>query len=625
MTFNKRIAFIALVIIAAGACKSKQPPSAEVLEFVKSFDGKTLPEARELLNSESEKATSFIDFMKSFEKEKPKSFKPEEEEFDQPFKLTPAEEYAAKYAAYFDGIGFKQIMEAPNSTVGTDGAFRSSSDFSGIDAPDFTTVKIFFHDGTTDTKPYAMDASTNIPVVKTMDSIVADVSYSYPTKIAVLTLDKQHDKLTYKGAEIKIDKMSDNRVRLMMGDSAFKDYVHVEALNKDGKPLGYSSTNSGANNPEDMTRLLLNFSKTLKGLIRKLDKGAFKDVAALQKEIAAEMPDGSPFDEGHNGYTEGYYRGNVAKVNVYMADSRHTEKKQMTLKNLEPNYAGLFLTKDGKSANYGFTDASGKFAIAPTYKKLSPLNAYFFVNEDYNGIYYYRLDTAGRKLVKIDDVVKELNSQLVTVHKEGKANSMGLMDGNGHLIIPAAYDAIYQDPEEAVLYANKTEEDGPLQGINTLYDYNGHLISPDGFYTSGGSYHSGFLLVIDKAHKIYFIDNKGKKVIDLKGYVDAEPFSEGLARVRVAGGNYGFINTKGVLVIPCIYSSSSATFSGGLAMVRRENGDASEVGLINTKNEPVLPFRKASSTSESGEGLKREYVIDGKKYNARGVALPADK
>ncbi|HEY9259459.1 WG repeat-containing protein [Chitinophaga sp.] len=621
MTFTIRITLIALVMIAGSACKSKQPPSAEVLAFVKTFDGKTLTEAREMLHAESERVSSFIDFMKSFDKESPKSFKPEEEEFDKPFQLTPATEYAAKYAAYFEGIGFQQSMEVPNSTVATDGPFRSNSDFSGLDAPDFTTTKIFFHDGSIDTKPYAIDASTTIPGVKTMDSILADVRYSYPVKISVLTLDEQHDKLTYKGAEIKIDKMGDNRVRLLMGDSAFRDYIHVEALNKDGKPLDYTGRNSGVNSPDDMNRLLVNFSKTLKGLISKLDKGRFKDIDALQKEIAAEMPDGSPFDEGHNGYTEGYYKGNVVKVKVYMADVHHIETTQLTLKNLEPNYAGLFLTKDGKSGNYGFTDGSGAFVIPATYKKLSQLNPYFFANEDYNGYYYYRLDTGRRQLVKVDYVVKELTSQLATVNKEGAANAMGVMDGNGNMIIPMGYDDIYLDPVEPILFANKTDADKPYEGINTLYTCSGQLLSPDSYYTAGGTFHSGLLLVIDHARKIYFIDNKGKKAIDLNGYVDAEPFSDGLARVRVTDGKYGFINTSGKLVIPCIYTDASTTFSEGIAMVRRDNKGDAESGLINTKNETVLPFRKASSTYESGAGVKREYTIDGIKYNAKGEEI----
>jgi hypothetical protein len=618
MMFAKPITFFAIAMMALGACKPKQP-SEEVLEFVKEFDGKSLAEAREILHTENERVDNFIDFMKHFGEEKTKSFKPEEEEFAAPYKPKAAEELAAKHAAWFEGVGFRQLLEYPNSAVGADGDFRHSN--SDIDAPDLFTAKIFFHDGSTDEKKYAMDGSTKIPTVKTMDSILVDASYSYPTKVVMLTLDKQHDKVTYKGAEIKIDKMGDNRVRLLMGDKAYHDFMHIDALNKDGKPLDYTGTNSGANSPDDMRKLLGDFSKTLKSLISKLDKGRFKDVAALQQEIKAQMPDGSPFDEGRDGYTEGYFKGNVAKVNVYLAENVHKEKKQLTLKNLDPNYSGLFMTKDDKSGNYGFKDGSGQFVIPATYKKLSPINPYFFASEDYNGYYYYRLDTATKKLLKLDYEVKELTSQLVTVAKPGATNGTGVMDGNGNMIVPATYEGVYLDATESVLYANKSEEDGPLQGITTLYDYRGQLLSPDAYYTSGATYHNGLLLVMDKAHKICFIDNKGKKAIDLKGYIDAESFSDGLARVRDAGSNnYGFINTKGQRVIPCNYTTA-ASFNEGISMVYKNNNDTSEVGLINVKNEPVVSFRHASSVSESGDGAKKEYAFDGKKFNAHGVEI----
>lgn len=612
----KPVTFLAMAIIAVSGCKPQQP-SEEVLEFVKEFDGKTLPEARAMLNSENEKVESFIHFMKNFKEERPKSFKPEEEDFTTAFKQKPEVELEAQYAAWFDGIGFKQEVEYPNSVVGVDGEFRHTSNFSDIDAPYLTTAKIFFHDGTTSDKSYAMDGSTGIPSVKTIDSIQAEAHYSYPTKVTALTLDKQHNKVTYKGAEIKIDKMGDNRVRLLMGHKAYHDYIHIDALNKDGKPLDYTGKNNGANNPEDMTRLLDDFNKTLKSLISKLDKGRFKDVAALQEEIKAQLPKGSPFDEVQDGYAEGYYKGNVAKVVVYLAETTKDVKKQLTLKNIDPNYSGLLMAKDAKSGNYGFTDASGQFVIPATYKKLSQLNPYFFANEDYNGYYYYRLDTATKKLVKLDYEAKELTSELATVSKPGATNATGVMDGNGNLIIPASYETIYIDTAEAVLYANKSEEDGPLQGINTLYDYSGHLISPESYYTSGNTYHNGLLLVTDKSRKTYFIDNKGKKAIDLKGYVETEPFSDGLARVRDGKNSYGFINTKGTLVIPCMYESASS-FNEGISMARKTNNDQSEVGLINTKNEVVVPFRQASSTSQSGEGAQMEYNFDDKKFNARG-------
>lgn len=621
MQFAKPITILAIGTIAMMACKPKQP-SEEVLEFVKEFDGKTLAEARQMLQSESEKVDGFIGFMKTFKAEKPESFKPEDEKLTDPYVQKGAAELEAKYVALLAGdLGFKQEVQYPGSVVGIDGDFRRTSDFSDISTPDFTTAKIFFHDGTTLEKPYAMDANTALPSVKTIDSIQADVAYSYPTKVTMLTLDKSHHKVTFKGAEIKIDKMTDNWVRLLMGGVAFHDYIQIEALNKDGKPLDYSSRNSGIDSPGDLNQLMADFSKALKSMIAKLDKGGFKDVAALQAEIKKQFPNGTPFDEaGHDGYVEGFFKGNVAKVNVYLTDDRKKVAQKMTIKNLDPNYSGLFMTGDEKTQAYGFKDATGQFVIPPTYKKLNQLNPYFFANEDYNGYYYYRLDTATRKLVKLDYEARELTSQLATVTKPGVTNGTGVMDGNGNLIIPANFDAIFLDPHEAVLFANRSEEDAPLQGANSLYDYSGHLLSPDVYYTSGGTFHDGFLLVIDKARKIYFVDNKGKKAIDLKGYVDAEPFSEGLAVVRNENHQFGFINTKGAVAIPCSYTSASS-FNEGIAMVSRTKNDQSEIGLINTKNEAVVPFKQVSSSGQSGEGAKKEYTLDDKKYNAKGVEI----
>ncbi|WP_177192313.1 WG repeat-containing protein [Chitinophaga arvensicola] len=621
MTFVKPMAFFAIGMMALSACKSKQS-SEGVQEFVKEFDGKTLEEARGILQNESDKVEGFLGFMKNFKEEKPKHFKPEEEEVGTPYVQKTAAELEDRYTALLGGkMGFQQEIKHPNSVIVVDGDFRNSSEFADVDFPDFTTTKIFFHDGSSLEKSYAVDGNSAIPSPKIIDSVKADAEYSYPTKVEKLTLDKQNDKVTFKGASIRIDKMGDNRVRILMGNKAMHDYLHVEALNKDGKPLDYSSKNSGVNNPDDMNRLLVDFSKTLKSLITRIDKGSFKDVAALQAAIKKEMPDGSPFDEGgQDGYVEGFFKGNVVKVNVYLADDRNKVKKQLTLTNLHPNYTGLQMTQDEKTENYGFKDATGKFVIPATYKKLAQLNPFFFTSEDYNGLYYYRLDTATKTLVKLDFQVTELTPLLVTVAKPNKTNATGVMDANGNLVIPVSYDAIYLDPHEQIIYANKSEEDGPLQGINSLYDFDGHLISPDAYYTNGEVYHDGLLRVMTKSRKLSFIDNKGRKAIDLTAYPEAESFSNGLALVRNANNQYGYMNTKGVLVIPCTYRSASS-FNEGIAMVSRANNDVWEYALINTKQELVLPFRQASSMSQSGEGPKKEYSFDDKRYNAKGVEI----
>ena len=64
----------------------------------------------------------------------------------------------------------------------------------------------------------------------------------------------------------------------------------------------------------------------------------------------------------------------------------------------------------------------------------------------------------------------------------------------------------------------------------------------------------------------YFADSTGTFLFN-KQFEKAYKFSEGLAPVK-QNGKYGFINTKGEVVIPCIYDGA-ADFSEGLAMVKQ--------------------------------------------------------
>ena len=84
----------------------------------------------------------------------------------------------------------------------------------------------------------------------------------------------------------------------------------------------------------------------------------------------------------------------------------------------------------------------------------------------------------------------------------------------------------------------------------------------------------------------YFVDSKGNRLFN-KQFEGVGPFSEGLARVK-QNGKWGYINTKGEVVIPCVYDWSrndSGEFSEGLACVK-QNG---RYGFINTEGEKVVP------------------------------------
>ncbi|WP_146151353.1 hypothetical protein [Chitinophaga niastensis] len=321
-----------------------------MLEFLAAFDGKTMAEAREILSNHDQEIAHYIDFLKAFKEEAPKSYKADEEKFDEPYTLPSPESVKAKYTAYFAAIGFKQQVVYPNFLVVVEDTRRRSDGLGDLEVPGFETEKIFFHDGSSDNKKYLLDGATKIVAIKTADSILTNVNYSYTTKMVKVTLDKSNRSQTYKGAEIKIVKLDDNRVKLMMRDSAYQNYLYVEALNKDGKPLDYSSRTSSAMESADFKEILNDYSKALKNLIKQFDKGVYKDIASLKKAIAAQISDKSPFDDTTSGFTENYYHGNIDKVNVYLSDGRNKIKQQTVLQNIEPNYTGYTLTQDEKTS-----------------------------------------------------------------------------------------------------------------------------------------------------------------------------------------------------------------------------------------------------------------------------------
>lgn len=86
-----------------------------------------------------------------------------------------------------------------------------------------------------------------------------------------------------------------------------------------------------------------------------------------------------------------------------------------------------------------------------------------------------------------------------------------------------------------------------------------------------------------------FIDRSGNEVINLSGYSDARPFSDGMAYVSGAGFQ-GFINSQGEPVIDCSQYADVKDFSSGLAAVASpSDGESLNWGFINKEGALVMP------------------------------------
>ena len=90
------------------------------------------------------------------------------------------------------------------------------------------------------------------------------------------------------------------------------------------------------------------------------------------------------------------------------------------------------------------------------------------------------------------------------------------------------------------------------------------------------------IIAVNTPHCVgYFVDNKGTFLFN-KQFEVVSKFSEGFARVK-QNGKYGFINTQGEVVAPCIYDDAGI-FSEGLAHVKQNE----KWSIINTQGKVIV-------------------------------------
>ena len=86
-------------------------------------------------------------------------------------------------------------------------------------------------------------------------------------------------------------------------------------------------------------------------------------------------------------------------------------------------------------------------------------------------------------------------------------------------------------------------------------------------------------------------------------YKEISPFNNGLARVLNKQKKYGYINTDGIEVIPCIYDEAS-DFNNGIACVSIKSVYTKKLTLyINTKGETIIDASKYINARNFSEGL----------------------
>lgn len=180
----------------------------------------------------------------------------------------------------------------------------------------------------------------------------------------------------------------------------------------------------------------------------------------------------------------------------------------------------------------------------------------------------------------------------------------------------------FMSPDGKVIYEDEFERTPSLvvDGIFSVYEGDGYsvyaaedkkpvLVPGCEELKSAGYYSEGLIPVVHPKERIQFVDKNGLKKFELapfkgKEIVACEPgFSDGLLRIRNEEGKYGFINTKGEVVIEPKFDMAG-DFAEGMAIVGKSVDDDYSYSVIDKKGDVKFKLKK-------GWNLCSSYFMNG--------------
>ena len=188
------------------------------------------------------------------------------------------------------------------------------------------------------------------------------------------------------------------------------------------------------------------------------------------------------------------------------------------------------------------------------------------------------IDKTGKIVIPCSfEYAEEFNEGIAWVSKGYK--KWGCIDKNGQIVVPFIYDKGEFHEGLAMIYKESNRK--ILCGY---IDKSGNIVIPC-IYDYGDHFNCGVARV-SKDNKWFYIDKQGKQVEGLLPYSSEDlDFHEGCAIIENKEGKYGFLNTQGRIIIPCVYDEVK-DYNDGLAWVCKD----SQWGCIDILGNIVVPF-----------------------------------
>lgn len=158
----------------------------------------------------------------------------------------------------------------------------------------------------------------------------------------------------------------------------------------------------------------------------------------------------------------------------------------------------------------------------------------------------------------------------------------GYIDKTGRMVIPCTYEHASRFSEGKAYVESKSFKGFIDKAGRQLFSVNGHFDSHE------YSFSDGLVRIVDlETNKVYFYDGHGRAVLTIPMYrLEIREFHDGLAFCEEENWK-GFIDKSGNHVIDCAAYQTVNNFSEGLAAVSK---DGQTYGFIDTKGNIVIPI-----------------------------------
>ncbi len=231
-------------------------------------------------------------------------------------------------------------------------------------------------------------------------------------------------------------------------------------------------------------------------------------------------------------------------------------------------------------------------------------------------------------------------------------NKFGLIDSLGNIVLKQQYDQIISNYDGSIFLTQKdslheirnrdlelefasselkfslsknqravrfTQDDSGLYGLK---DAKGKTLIPCKYKIIWSFNEFGLAQVRNARNEEGFVDSTGKEVIEVK-YQNFGRFTEGLIAARF-NNKQGFLNSKGETVIPFIYDHAF-WFAEGLSRVSKKIDGVYHFGYIDKAGNEVIPLKYANA-NDFKDGIAEVRIdFENECYVARAAILSLDE